>query len=285
MGENEAHPSGAASARSSQQAQREAEDAGLRQRMKQIQRKLLVMSGKGGVGKSTVAARIALGLHALGKRTGLLDVDIHGPSIPHIMGMAGMAPEQGEEGILPLMYDGMAVMSIGFMLQQQDTPLIWRGPIKTGIIRQFLGKVEWGELDALVVDCPPGTGDEPLTVGQLIPDAVAVIVTTPQRLALSDVRKCIEFCRKLNLPIAGIVQNMSGLICPDCGRVIEPFGSDGGRRMAEELEIPFLGSAPLVPEICAAADRGAPERLTQNDGPAGEAFNRIVEKLVELQKI
>ena len=275
---------GAACAMSQRQPQ-ETDDAyadrmALQQRMCKIRNKILVMSGKGGVGKSTTAAQLALGLAKGGQRVGLLDVDVHGPSVPHLLGLAGMTPEQSDGEILPVQCDGLSVMSIGFFLENAHTPLIWRGPMKTGLIKQFLKDVAWGELDTLVIDCPPGTGDEPLSVAQMIPKATgAVVVTTPQEVALIDVRKAVEFCRQIKLPVLGVVENMSGVVCPKCGEVIDLFGAGGGAKMAEEMAAPFLGSVPFEPELVRKADRGGMADLLDGDGETQKAFAAIVKRL------
>jgi len=228
-------------------------------RMSQIQHKIFVMSGKGGVGKSTIAVNLAVSLAESGKKVGLLDIDIHGPSIPTMLGLYQMPLIQNENSIEPVYAGNLKVMSIGFILKNEDDALIWRGPMKMGVIKQFLGDVEWGELDYLIVDCPPGTGDEPLSVCQLIkePDG-AVVVTTPQRVAAVDVRKSLTFCRKLEVPVLGILENMSGFSCPKCGEVSEIFRTGSGQKMATDFEIPFLGALPIDPAIVAACDGGVP---------------------------
>ena len=245
------------------------DDEKIQKRLSMIGHKVLVLSGKGGVGKSTVAVNLAVALAAAGKKVGLLDVDIHGPSVPKLLGVEGFPLHGTEESIHPLeIGDNLRVMSIGFLLKENDDAVIWRGPMKFGVIKQFLGDVEWGELDYLVVDSPPGTGDEPLTIAQLISDADgAVIVTTPQDVALIDVRKCINFCRQLSLHVLGVVENMSGFYCPHCGEKTEIFKGGGGRRMAEDMGVPFLGSIPIDPSIVSASDEGRPYVV---DAPATE---------------
>ncbi len=228
-------------------------------RMSQIQHKVFVMSGKGGVGKSTIAVNMAVSLAESGKKVGLLDIDIHGPSIPTMLGLYQMPLIQNESSVEPIYMDNLKVMSIGFLSQKEDDALIWRGPMKMGVIKQFLGDVEWGELDYLIIDCPPGTGDEPLSICQLIqnPDG-AVVVTTPQRVAAVDVRKSLTFCRKLNVPVLGILENMSGFSCPKCGEFSEIFQSGSGQKMATDFDVPFLGALPIDPAIVAACDGGVP---------------------------
>lgn len=237
----------------------ESDEQRIDQRMDQIKHKVFVMSGKGGVGKSTVAVNMAVSLAESGKKVGLLDIDIHGPSIPTMLGLYQMPLIQNESSVEPIYLGNLKVMSIGFLSQKEDDALIWRGPMKMGVIKQFLGDVEWGELDYLIVDCPPGTGDEPLSICQLIknPDG-AVVVTTPQRVAAVDVRKALTFCRKLDVPVLGILENMSGFACPKCGEVVEIFRSGAGRKMASDFDLPFLGALPIDPAIGTACDGGMP---------------------------
>jgi len=254
----------------------------LQARMDRIGRKILVLSGKGGVGKSTVAANLAVALAAAGKTVGLLDADIHGPSIPHLLGIAGEPVGMGPDGMVPVaVRDNLWAMSIGLLVPGADDPVIWRGPRKFGAIRQFLADVAWGRLDTLVVDSPPGTGDEPLSVAQLVGGpAGAIIVTTPQDVAVADVRRCVGFCRAVVVPIIGVIENMSGYICPNCGTKVDLFGAGGGRRMAEDMNLPFLGSVPVDPDIAAGGDRGAPFAGDRPHSPAAEAFAGIVKKIV-----
>ena len=259
-------------------------DEALAARMGLVKRKLLVLSGKGGVGKSTVAANLAIALAAAGRHVGLLDVDIHGPSIPRLLGLEGQRAGSGEDGIEPVVYDAcLKVMSIGFVLRNRDEAVIWRGPLKMGAIRQFLKDVAWGELDFLVVDCPPGTGDEPLSVAQLLgdPDG-AVIVTTPQQLAISDVRKCVTFCRQLDLPVLGVVENMSGFVCPHCGRKSDIFKSGGGEAMAADMGIPFLGRIPIDPEVVRASDQGELYLQAHENSETARAFRKVVQPILDL---
>ncbi|MBN2438222.1 MAG: Mrp/NBP35 family ATP-binding protein, partial [Deltaproteobacteria bacterium] len=220
------------------------EDEALVRRLSEIKHKILVLSGKGGVGKSTVAVNLAVTLGMAGMKVGLLDVDFHGPSVPMLLHLKGEMLKSVEGvGILPLVTDdGLRVVSLGFALGHSDEAVIWRGPMKMGVIKQLLTDVQWGELDYLVVDFPPGTGDEPLSVAQLIPESDgAIVVTTPQDLSLQDVRKSINFCRHLKIPVLGVIENMSGLVCPHCGKMIEVFKSGGGETMAREMGVPFLG--------------------------------------------
>jgi ATP-binding protein involved in chromosome partitioning len=254
----------------------------VRRRMETVKHKILVLSGKGGVGKSTVAANLAVSLAQKGRKVGLLDIDIHGPNIPQLLGLKGEDVRPGESGLVPALFDGkVKVMSIAFLMRGEDA-VIWRGPMKHGMIREFLANVEWGELDYLVVDSPPGTGDEPLSIVQLIenPDG-AVIVTTPQELALSDVRRSIKFCQALGLRVIGIVENMAGFVCPDCGRKTQIFGSGGGERLAEEAGLPFLGSIPLDPGVVESGDSGKPAVIYLEETPAALAMSGITDAVVE----
>ena len=258
----------------------------IRKRMGQIKHKILVLSGKGGVGKSTVAANLAASLAARGREVGLLDVDIHGPSIPQILGLhasrAQLAPPDGGRSLLRPVSAGphLSVMSIGFLLESRETAVIWRGPMKYNMIKQFLKDVAWGDLDYLVVDSPPGTGDEPLSVVQLIENATgAIVVTTPQDLAVSDVRKCVTFCRQLSLPVLGVVENMSGFVCPSCGERTDIFKAGGGHRMAEEMGIPFLGSIPIEPRLVDAGDSGSSYLDRFTDTQTARAFTGVVEAI------
>ena len=261
-----------------EQAVKDAEEQRLHERMQQVRQKLVVLSGKGGVGKSTVAANLAVALARQGRRVGLLDVDIHGPSIPKLMGLEGRPLGSDGWQILPVeVNERLAVMSIGFLLGGKADAVIWRGPLKYHVIRQFLADVAWGALDYLVVDSPPGTGDEPLSVAQLVGQpAGAVIVTTPQELAVADVRRCVTFCEKASLPVIGIVENMSGFVCPRCGYTVDLFGRGGGEALAREMKIPFLGRIPIDPEIVSSGDSGKPFVESRDQGPAAKAFADIV---------
>ncbi len=261
----------------------ELEQIMLEGRMRDIGMKLLVLSGKGGVGKSTVAANLALSLAMEGKKVGLLDVDVHGPSIPRLMGLEGQRPEPDGAELSPLkVTENLTVMSIGFLLESAEAPVIWRGPMKYSVIKQFLANVNWGPLDYLVIDSPPGTGDEPLAVAQLVGQpAAAVIVTTPQELAISDVRRSISFCNTLDLPVLGIIENMSGLACPHCGQVVDLFKTGGGQKLAEEMTVPFLGRLPIDPQIVTAGDSGMPFVHRYADSPAAKAFSAVVARIME----
>jgi ATP-binding protein involved in chromosome partitioning len=263
------------------------EDEALVGRLSKIKHKILVLSGKGGVGKSTVAVNLAVALGMAGKKVGLLDVDFHGPSVPMLLNLKGELLKSVEGvGILPLVTDdGLRVVSLGFALGHTDEAVIWRGPMKMGVIKQLLTDVQWGELDYLVVDLPPGTGDEPLSVAQLIPESDgAVIVTTPQDLSLQDVRKSINFCRHLKIPVLGVIENMSGLVCPHCGKMVEVFKSGGGETMAREMGVPFLGRIPLDPRIVETSDQGQPFVRRYADTEAAGAFARAIQPVLRLEE-
>lgn len=231
----------------------------LRRRMSKIGHKIVVLSGKGGVGKSTVAVNLAMTLAAEGCRVGLLDADIHGPSVATMLGLCEHRTTTNHRGIVPADFAGIKVVSVAFFLKHQDHAVIWRGPMKMGVIKQFLKDVDWGELDYLIVDCPPGTGDEPLSVCQLLETVDgAVVVTTPQQVAVADVRKSINFCHQLSIPVLGVVENMSGFACPACGTVTSIFQTGGGERMARDFAVPFLGRIPIDPAVGQACDEGTP---------------------------
>ncbi len=247
-----------------------------------IKNRLLVFSGKGGVGKSTVAANLALAFDQKGLKVGLLDVDIHGPNLAKMMGVEDKRMMVSPGGIKAVQVsDNLKLVSMSFLLENSDLPVIWRGPMKMKAIQQFLGDVDWGELDWLVIDSPPGTGDEPLSVAQLIPATGAVVVTTPQEVSIMDSRKAVAFAQKLNLRILGIIENMSGMVCPHCGEKIDLFKEGGGKRTAFELGVPFLGKIPLDPQIVNSGDEGKPFVKTEPDSEASQAFMKIVEKIIE----
>ena len=253
-----------------------ARDSGL---IPEVRRVVAVASGKGGVGKSTVAANLAVALAQLGHRVGLLDVDIYGPSVPTMFGIT-QRPRVIDNRIFPFEKYGLRLMSLGFILET-DTPVIWRGPMVMKAIEQMLGDVEWGALDYLILDLPPGTGDAQLTVTQRVQLAGAVIVTTPQDVALIDARKGLAMFRKVNVPVLGIVENMSTFICPHCGHATDIFKRDGGRKTADLLGTAFLGSIPLDPQIVLGGDAGVPISVADPKGPHGEAFRRVAREVVE----
>jgi Mrp family chromosome partitioning ATPase len=258
-------------------------DYRLKKSLARIKHKIVVMSGKGGVGKSTVTVNLATALAMRGYEVGILDADIHGPNIPKMLNIEHEDVMSDEDGLMPVLVPPhMKVMSMAFLLQDPDTPVVWRGPIKMGALRQFVAEVKWGDLDFLVVDLPPGTGDEPLTIAQLLEDADgAIIVTTPQDVALLDSRKSVTFAQALKLPIIGIVENMSGLICPHCHNTIDLFKVGGGERAAQEMGVPFLGRIPLDPNVVLGGDDGSPIVLRDKSNPASKAFDEMVERVLE----
>lgn len=262
-------------------AGKQQEDAALGKRMAGIRHKILVLSGKGGVGKSSIAAVLAIALAKKGKKVGVLDIDIHGPSIPRLLDVEGERVVGTEDSIQPVRArKGISVMSLGLLLRGSSDAVIWRGPLKYNVIKQLLRDVEWGELDYLIVDSPPGTGDEPLSVAQLIPDADgALIVTTPQSLATDDVRRSIGFTRQLNLPVLGVIENMSGFVCPDCGKSVDVFGAGGGAAMAEDMGVPFLGRVPIDAGMVAASDIGTLDTFLEGQSTGAVALMEAAEKL------
>jgi ATP-binding protein involved in chromosome partitioning len=259
---------------SAEEQRRQEQKATVVQRMSRIKRKVIVLSGKGGVGKSTVAVNLAVAAAATGSRVGLLDVDVHGPSVPKLLGIEGARPGVRQGTIEPIeVADNLRVMSVGLLIPDRNDAVIWRGPMKHAVIRQLLADVEWGDLDLLLVDSPPGTGDEPLSVIQLIGDADgSIVVTTPQELAVNDVRRSVTFSRQLSVPVLGIMENMSGFACPKCGEVSNLFGSGGGQALATEMNVPFLGTIPIEPQISSCGDAGIPYVDLAEDSPATRVF-------------
>src|SRR4030043_54661 len=258
------------------------EDLKVSKTLARIKNRILVFSGKGGVGKSTVAANLALALSIRGKKVGARDVDIHGPNLAKMLGVEDKKMDISGEGIKPVQVnENLKLVSMSFLIQDPDMPVIWRGPMKMKVIQQFLGDVEWGDLDWLIIDSPPGTGDEPLSVAQLIPQTGAIIVTTPQEVSVLDSRKAVFFALQLNLKILGIVENMSGLACPHCGRQIDLFKVGGGELAAADLGVPFLGRIPIDPQIVISGDEGKPFADNRNDSEASRAFREIVEKILD----
>jgi ATP-binding protein involved in chromosome partitioning len=258
------------------------EQAKISERLSRIKNRILVFSGKGGVGKSTVAANLSLSLSRRGLRVGALDVDIHGPNLAKMLGVEGQRLETEEGTIRPVrVAENLVLVSMSFLVPDPDAPIIWRGPMKMKVIEQFLGDVAWGDLDWLVIDSPPGTGDEPLSVAQLVPATGAIIVTTPQDVSILDSRKAVVFAQRLNLKVLGIIENMSGLTCPHCGRRIDLFKSGGGERAAQEMNVPFLGRIPIDPRIVLSGDEGHPFAGGLEESEARQAFSGIVDKILE----
>ncbi len=271
----------------SQDEQHAKQDIEITERLSHIKNKILVMSGKGGVGKSSVAAYLSVLLAKKGYKVGLLDVDLHGPSIPRMLGLKGKPALSETSGrVIPVQHTpNLHVISMEtFMEENKDAATIWRGPIKIGVIRQFISDIEWSELDYLVIDSPPGTGDEPLTVAQTIPDAKALIVTTPQEISLADVRKSINFCRQVNMPILGIVENMSGFVCSHCGEKTNLFKAHGGEAMAAKENLRFLASLPIEPEVVRRADEGLLASLDNEKIAFTEEFEKMVELIIKLNR-
>ncbi len=252
----------------------------LRERMGKIRHKIAIISGKGGVGKSTVTVNLAAAFAKAGYKVGLLDADIHGPSIPRLLGLKGQRVQVTNQGAYPVTDPhGIKVVSIDFFLSE-EIPTIWRGPLKMGAIRQFLQDMIWNELDVLFIDLPPGTGDEPLSIAQLLPEIDGVIVVTmPTELSSGIVKKAITFALRLNMPIIGVVENMSSFICPHCGTKTEIFQTGGGKKMAQEAGVNFLASLPIDPTVGKDADQGKPFMLAHPDSEAAKAFTEVTEKV------
>lgn len=269
-----------------QNVERLMEKMALDEQLGKIKHKVLVLSGKGGVGKSTVSANIAISLALAGKKVGLLDVDIHGPSIPRLLKLEGQTLKSDGMKAVPVQVgDNLKVVSVGFILQNADDAIIWRGPMKFGLIKQFISDVDWGNLDYLIVDSPPGTGDEPLSVIQVMGEVDgAVLVTTPQDLSTADVRKSISFCRKLNIKVLGVLENMSGFACPHCGEHTDIFKSGGGEKMAQDMGVPFLGRIPIDPKIVQASDEGTPYVYHYAKTDAAKAFSEAIGPLLDLDE-
>lgn len=250
-------------------------------RMCGIKHKVLVMSGKGGVGKSTTAVNLAFALVEQGLKVGLLDIDLHGPSLPKMVGLEGQHPKACEEGIVPLEVAGLKLMSLGFLLPSTSDATIMRGPMKHGAIQQLLADVVWGELDVLLIDCPPGTGDEPLSAVQLLgSNSSAVVVTTPQDVALIDVERSLSFCRELKLPVVGLVENMSGFICPHCSEKSDIFKCGGANTLAEKTGISLLAQVPIDPLVVISGDAGKPHILSSPDSACSEALRKVATAVV-----
>jgi len=254
----------------------------LRDSLAKIKHVVIVMSGKGGVGKSTVSSNIAQSLSVMGYQTGLMDLDITGPNIPKMFHVEDDKLTVEDERLIPILVPpSLKLMSMAFLLPEKDSAVMWRGPVKMGAIRQFIEDVNWGDLDYLIIDMPPGTGDEALSIVQLIPKADGVvIVTTPQDVALLDSRKSITFAAQTKIPILGLVENMSGFVCPHCGETTEIFGSGGGETTAKSMNVQFMGRIPIEPQIVASGDAGIPIVIRVPDSLSAKAFKEITEKLI-----
>ncbi len=265
------------------------EDLMLADSLTRIENTLMILSGKGGVGKSTVAVNLAVALAAADREVGLLDIDIHGPSVPTLLQLEGVsASQKSDRGLVPVRYnDRLKVMSIEFVVKDQvDEAVIWRGPMKHQMIKQFIAEVDWGQLDFLIVDAPPGTGDEPLSICQMAPPrSQAIIVTTPQKVALKDVKKSIRFCKSLEMPIFGVIENMSGFVCPDCGARHDLFKRGGGEKLARETGFRFLGRIPIDPRLVTASDEGKPFVLEYPTSPTSAAFDEIIAPILGLSPL
>ncbi len=266
------------------QSQQEME---ISKRLGKIKNKILVMSGKGGVGKSSVASFLSISLAKRGYKVGLMDVDLHGPSIPKMLGInanIAVSPVSGKAMPIEPMPNLQVISIESLMGADKDAATIWRGPIKIGVIRQFISDMDWSDLDYLVIDSPPGTGDEPLTIAQTVKDAKALVVTTPQEVSLADVRKSISFCKQVKMEMLGIVENMNGLKCPHCGEVIDLFMSNGGKTMAEKAGVELLASLPIEPEVVKMADKGKLTELDQEGITFSDEFRKMVDQIVEKTK-
>ncbi len=255
----------------------------IKEKMSQIKHKIAVISGKGGVGKSLVTVNLAISLARDGKEVGVLDADLTGPCVPKMLGLKGARLQVGPAGIGPAEGpEGIKTVSMDFLLPSDESPVVWRGPLKMGAIRQFLGDVNWGPLDYLLVDLPPGTGDESLSILQLLPEMDGVvIVTIPSEVSQAVVKKAVTFAREMKIPILGIVENMAGMICPHCGQMIEVFSKGGGARVSGEMHVNLLGSIPMDPRISADSDSGVPFVLSHPDSPAAKVFSQVVAQIEE----
>ncbi len=257
-------------------------DDNMKKALNKIKQKFIIMSGKGGVGKSSVTINIAMALASKGFKTGILDVDIHGPDIPRMLGKKDMLGLNENQKLKPLIYsENLSAVSIESLSADKDNAIIWRGPMKFSVINQFISEVEWGDLDFLIIDSPPGTGDEPLTIAQQIPDAKAIVITTPQEIALADVRKSINFCKILKMKIFGLIENMSGFICPHCNKEVDIFGTGGGEKTAASFGIDFLGRIAFDANMVKCGDKGTPFYESCPNSPAAEVFGKIADKMAK----
>ncbi|MBU1712632.1 MAG: Mrp/NBP35 family ATP-binding protein [Proteobacteria bacterium] len=278
--------SGAGCDAAKQKMKKDAQDSSVEGSLNKIKQKFIIMSGKGGVGKTSTAVNLAIALSNKGFKVGLMDVDLHGPDVPRMLGLNGTIDLSKNHKLAPMKYsDRLSAVSIEALTPNKDDAIIWRGPIKYSAIKQFIGDVDWGELDFLIIDCPPGTGDEPLTVAQTIKDARAIIVTTPQEVSLADVRKSISFCKIVKMEIFGLIENMSGFICPHCNKTIDLFGIGGGEKTARETGIEFLGKIPFDQKVVSCGDAGLSLIDKHPDSPVAMAFDGIADKMAKLTGI
>ena len=265
-----------------QQMQAE-QDTAVNESLGKIKNKILVMSGKGGVGKTSTSVNLSIALADKGYNVGIIDVDLHGPDVPRMLGLEGTPQVNENKKLNPISHsETLKAISIESFTPNKDDAIIWRGPLKFSAIKQFIGDIDWGNLDFLIIDAPPGTGDEPLTVAQTITDAKAIIVTTPQEVALADVRKSINFCKTVKMEIFGLIENMSGFSCPHCGEMIELFGTGGGEKTANQMGVRFLGRIPFDPKMVACGDSGVCYQESHSDSAVTKAFTDVAETMSKL---
>jgi len=265
-----------------QQMQAE-QDIAVNESLVKIKNKILVMSGKGGVGKTSTSVNLSIALAHKGFNVGIMDVDLHGPDVPRMLGLEGTPQVNELNKLNPISYSqNLKAISIESFTPNKDDAIIWRGPLKFSAIKQFIGDIDWGNLDFLIIDAPPGTGDEPLTVAQTISDAKAIIVTTPQEVALADVRKSINFCKTVKMEVFGLIENMSGFSCPHCGESIELFGTGGGEKTANQMGVRFLGRIPFDPKMVTCSDTGVCYQDSHSDSAVSKAFIDVAETMSKL---
>jgi len=258
------------------------QDVSVNASLEKIKSKFLIMSGKGGVGKTSVSVNLSIALANKGFKIGLMDADIHGPDIPRMLGLKGTLDVSENRKLKPKSYsENLSAVSIESLMPSRDDAIIWRGPMKYSAIKQFIGDVEWGKLDYLIIDSPPGTGDEPLTIAQTISDAKAIIVTTPQEISLADVRKSINFCKIVKMEIFGLIENMSSFACPHCGEILDLFGSGGGEKTANTTGIKFLGRIPFDPKMVSCGDSGTSFQEQYKDSPVTKAFVEVADNMAK----